>query len=182
MADYSELTQPECSWSVESADLAVMRYRVQTIEPQGLHQFKISATQYEPQKYAAIDAGARIDPQPTSVVPPGVMTPPTNITLESRRLASQSIAVSTMRITWDAVPGPVAYNVEWRKDSDGPAALVELDIKVAFFEPVLFVFLNKPRNRVKILHWERNGAAYGSSGWSPSDSKHRPMSPTRQLS
>ncbi|SFW77308.1 host specificity protein J [Pseudomonas sp. NFACC04-2] len=117
MADYSELPQPECSWSVESADLAVMRYRVQTIEPQGLHQFKISATQHEPQKYAAIDTGARIDPQPTSVIPPGVMNPPSNITLESRSVVSQGIAVSTMRITWDAVPGAIAYNVEWRKDS-----------------------------------------------------------------
>ena len=39
----------------------------------------------------------------------------------------------------------------------GLAALVELDIKVAVFDPVLFVFLNKPQNRVKILYWERNG-------------------------
>lgn len=117
MADYSELPEADCSWSVESADLAVMRFRVQTIEPQGLHQFKIAATQHEPLKYQAIDTGTRIDPQPTSVIPPGVMSPPANIGIEARSVVSQGIAVTSMRITWDSVPGAIAYNVEWRKDS-----------------------------------------------------------------
>ncbi|EPN41098.1 IS66 family insertion sequence element accessory protein TnpB [Pseudomonas syringae] len=40
--------------------------------------------------------------------------------------------------------------VDFRKSIDGLAALVELDIKVAVFDPVLFVFLNRHRNRVKI--------------------------------
>ncbi|AMA44628.1 IS66 family insertion sequence element accessory protein TnpB [Pseudomonas alabamensis] len=47
--------------------------------------------------------------------------------------------------------------VDFRKSIDGLTALVELDIKVAVFEPVLFVFLNKARNRIKVMYWERNG-------------------------
>ncbi|MBS9763695.1 IS66 family insertion sequence element accessory protein TnpB [Pseudomonas mosselii] len=47
--------------------------------------------------------------------------------------------------------------VDSQKSIDGLLALVELDIKVAVFDPVLFVFLYKSRNRVKILYWERNG-------------------------
>ncbi|MCF3191444.1 phage tail protein [Pseudomonas bubulae] len=117
LADYSELPQPESSWSVESADLAVMRFRVQTIEPHGLHQFEIKAVQHEPGKYYAIDNGARIDPQPISILPPGVMSPPENIQIEARSVVEQGLAVSTMRISWSASKGAVSYNVEWRKDN-----------------------------------------------------------------
>jgi transposase len=37
------------------------------------------------------------------------------------------------------------------------AGLVELDIKVAVFDPVLFVFINCKRNQAKIFYWYRNG-------------------------
>ncbi|BAW21907.1 IS66 family insertion sequence element accessory protein TnpB [Pseudomonas putida] len=47
--------------------------------------------------------------------------------------------------------------VDFRKSINGLSALVELDIKVELFNPVLFVFLNRCRTQVKILYWERNG-------------------------
>ena len=47
--------------------------------------------------------------------------------------------------------------VDFRKSINGLAALVELDINVEVFNPVLFVFLNRTRSQVKILYWERNG-------------------------
>ena len=51
--------------------------------------------------------------------------------------------------------------VDFRKSIDDLAALVELDIKVAVFDPVLFFFLNRHHSRVKILYWERNGFCLG---------------------
>jgi transposase len=47
--------------------------------------------------------------------------------------------------------------VDFRKSINGLAALVELDITVAVFDPMLFVFLNRTRSQVKILYWHRNG-------------------------
>ncbi|WKW30618.1 IS66 family insertion sequence element accessory protein TnpB [Pseudomonas viridiflava] len=47
--------------------------------------------------------------------------------------------------------------VDFRKSIDGFSSLIALEIKVSVFDPVLFVFLDKSRNRVKILYWERNG-------------------------
>jgi predicted phage tail protein len=117
LADYSGLPEPESAWSVESADLGVMRFRVNTIEPKGMHQWEITAVQHEPDKFDAIDHGARIDPQPITVLPPGVIDPPASVSITSRSVVSQGIAVTTMRVSWPAVKGAVAYDVEWKKDN-----------------------------------------------------------------
>ena len=59
--------------------------------------------------------------------------------------------------------------VDFRKSINGLAALVELDIKVAVFDPVLFVFFNRARNQVKILYWHRNGCIVTAPQTPPSN-------------
>lgn len=66
--------------------------------------------------------------------------------------------------------------VDFRKSIDGLAALVELDIKVAIPDPVLFGFFNRPRDRVKICSGSATVSAFGLSAWSPSEPKHRLIS------
>ena len=56
---------------------------------------------------------------------------------------------------------------DFRNPIDGLAALVELDINVVVFDPVLFIVLNKARNRVKILYWGCSAAKASTSPAKP---------------
>jgi transposase len=40
---------------------------------------------------------------------------------------------------------------------DGLAAIVQLDFELSPFEPCLFAFCNRQRNKVKILEWSERG-------------------------
>ncbi|NLC37272.1 MAG: IS66 family insertion sequence element accessory protein TnpB [Alcaligenaceae bacterium] len=47
--------------------------------------------------------------------------------------------------------------VDFRKQIDGLAALVEGELEQNLFGDALFVFTNRQRSRIKILYWHRNG-------------------------
>lgn len=47
--------------------------------------------------------------------------------------------------------------VDFRKGIDGLAALIEGKLKGSPFSERLFVFVNRKRDKVRILYWERNG-------------------------
>lgn len=52
-----------------------------------------------------------------------------------------------------ACPSPV----DFRKQHDGLVALARDHLGVDPFDPAVFVFFNKRRDRVKLLLWDRNG-------------------------
>lgn len=47
--------------------------------------------------------------------------------------------------------------VDMRKSIDGLAAIVEAELGLSPFEPKLFVFCGRGRDRIKVLYWERSG-------------------------
>ena len=47
--------------------------------------------------------------------------------------------------------------VDFRKSINGLSAIVEQDMQQSPFSKHLYVFINKRRNRLKILFWEDNG-------------------------
>lgn len=116
-ADYSELPVAQLQWALDADDLAIPLYRVLKVRRTTEGDYEISALQYEPSKFAAIDSGARLEERPISVIPVTTVQPPASVTLTSHSAIDQGIAINTMTIEWPAVSGAVAYDVEWRKDN-----------------------------------------------------------------
>lgn len=114
---YSEIPVPESAWSIDADDLAVQLYRVVGIADNGDNTFTINATEHDPNKYARIDTGARIDDRPISIIPPGVQSPPANVQISESSAIIQGLAVATLRVSWDKPENAIAYEAEWRRDS-----------------------------------------------------------------
>ncbi|WP_210014912.1 host specificity protein J, partial [Pseudomonas palmensis] len=114
IADFSEAPQSECAWALDFDDLKLMQFFVRNVTRPEWHQFQFELIQHEPEKFDVIDYGAVIDDRPISVLPPGVQEAPAQVLIRSHSSIEQGLAVTTMTIGWDAAPGAVAYEVEWR--------------------------------------------------------------------
>lgn len=114
---YSEAPAAQLQWAIDADDLAIPLYRVMRTARTPEGDYDISALQYEPSKFPSIDTGARLEERPISVIPITVVPAPASVTITSNVSIDQGLAISTMNISWPAVAGAVAYDVEWRKDN-----------------------------------------------------------------
>ncbi|MBI6780503.1 phage tail protein [Pseudomonas syringae] len=114
VASFSEVPEAECGWILEYDDLKTMQFLVRNITRPEWHQYQLECIQHEPSKFDAIDFGAVVDIRPISGIPVGVQAAPGAVFVTQHVVIEQGIAVTNMTISWDAAPGAVAYDVEWR--------------------------------------------------------------------
>ncbi|MGX8949501.1 TipJ family phage tail tip protein [Providencia stuartii] len=115
--EYSQVPQKEAVWVVDSDDLAIQLYRVINISDNGDNTYTISGAIHNPDNYEHIDAGARIDERPITVIPPKVQPAPKNVRISSYTQVEQGIAFTTLRVDWEAAESAIAYEAEWRRDN-----------------------------------------------------------------
>ncbi|WP_447982198.1 host specificity protein J [Achromobacter kerstersii] len=114
---YSEVPQAECVWTLESEALSAQRFRVLSIKRKDGLVAEISAIQHEPDKFDNVDFGTRLDPVPITVIPPGVQSPPSDVTITSYSVIDQGYASHTAVFSWKAAANAVAYEVQWRRNN-----------------------------------------------------------------
>jgi predicted phage tail protein len=120
-------------WMIESATVESALFRVLSVADKGGIAFDVTATQYEPAKYAAIDNGAAMDVRPVTGNTFTTQVPPTGVTVTQYVVVDQGIAKTNMTIAWQAAASAVSYKVQWQKDNGtwvdaGTTGTLSLDV------------------------------------------------------
>lgn len=110
---------PDAVFAIERSDLTFEKYVVTKIEKGSDDEefvHRITAVEYDENKYDAIDYGVVVDKRPTSIVDPDNMKAPENVQVSSFSRVVQGLSVETMTVTWDRVQYASHYEMQWRKD------------------------------------------------------------------
>lgn len=103
-------------WAIDSPNLRLMLFKIISIKQNDDLTHTITAIQHEPQKYAAVDSGAYVQPQIVSVVEPNIVAAPESVAIGQFERQIQGQTVVTMTIGWTQVKDAVSYIVEFKRD------------------------------------------------------------------
>ncbi|EKF2783235.1 host specificity protein J, partial [Shigella flexneri] len=103
-------------WAIDSPNLRLMLFKIISIKQNDDLTHTITAIQHEPQKYAAVDSGAYVQPQRVSVVEPNIVAAPEAVAIGQFERQIQGQTVVTMTIGWTQVKDAVSYIVEFKRD------------------------------------------------------------------
>jgi predicted phage tail protein len=113
---FTETPEKEAQWSIDAQDLAIQQFRVTKLSKNEPHLITIEGVYHDPNKYGFIDNGVRREERPITVIPPSVQAPVTNVLITANTNVEQTMAVTTMTISWEPPANAVSYEVEWRRD------------------------------------------------------------------
>lgn len=113
-APYTEVPQKNSVWYLEASDLKTQLFKVTKVTTPDESVYEITAVEYNESKYNAVDTGARLEERPVSKVPPSFISPPKPISVTASSYVEQTMAVTTMLVSWDSVENAVLYEGQFR--------------------------------------------------------------------
>lgn len=96
----TEAPQPGAIWALSSAGLLLPQYRVVSVKEEDDSTYVITATEYDPNKYAYVEYDLKLPERPTSLIPAGPITPPTDLTFEVYKYQAGGSEHQGMVISW----------------------------------------------------------------------------------
>jgi predicted phage tail protein len=117
---FTDVPVAEAAWTVESATLAAQTFRVLSVtedKSDAEISFTVTALAHNASKFDAVDNGTLIQVPPISALTITNQAGPSAVSLESAEVVDPAATTQLLTIAWAAVPGALAYEVEWRKDN-----------------------------------------------------------------
>lgn len=107
-------------WVIDSANIALQYFRATAVTwEEDSNAFAVSGVTYQPNKYDAVDKGARYDSgRPITAIDYAGQKSPGKPVISSYEQTAQGSRVVTMRIDWAEAAGAIAYEVQWRRNSN----------------------------------------------------------------
>ncbi|GHX81272.1 Phage-related protein, tail component [Vibrio cholerae] len=116
---YSEKPNAHCQWTIDRQTITHQLFQVLSVKKSDTEsiEYEISGIEHDPGKFDYVDTGARLEDRPVSNIPVGGQEPPATVSISQSVHVEQTMAVTTMTISWSDTEGAVGYDVQWQKDN-----------------------------------------------------------------
>lgn len=121
-------------WIVSVNDVIAESWRVISITESSKNEVEISALQYRPDKYLAIEQDLVLEPLPVGVLQQGVPAAPTDFKItESLYLAGVGVVGIKATLSWSTSISAFNYSLTYRKDDENPKTITTFDNTIEIF-------------------------------------------------
>jgi len=112
---FSSTPLPMAMWTISSTDVVPQTFRVISVTEDSPTQVSITALNYDPAKYAAIEFGITFTPPPISTITILIKTPTRLSATDTLYLTGPGLVGTKMHVAWEG--NAPEYDVKWRQGS-----------------------------------------------------------------
>lgn len=110
---------PHAQWAMLATNLIPRQFKIMGVSETNPLEFDIAGLIHDPTKFARVEQGINISRPPTTRLPnPGIISPPTNVTVTREYVSNGPTWVDALQVTWEASTDPYlrGYVVSYQKN------------------------------------------------------------------